>query len=218
LSDLVLPALCPNCGTAAQQKIEVAKVFMRTGGPDRLRGFEIARVEVPFCTSCVARHRDELEPLTAAQRLASLLRSELAWPGIGLAALGLFLTFQTSSTILQNPAASWPLAALLFVLLAAAWLALHSAWANGERYRIPAPTSVLSSFDYGDDLSNDFGTQARTYSLRNTQFADAFADLNKETSEELLGPRQKARKNTNFIIGLVLLALIVAWQMWTGAG
>jgi hypothetical protein len=218
LGNLVFPALCPNCGMAAQKKIEVARVFMRTGGTDRLRRFEIARVDVPFCPPCLARHHSELEPLTASQRLRSLLRSELSWPGIGLAALGLFLTGQTSSTILESPAASWPLAALLVFLFGGAWLALNAAWVNGERYRIPAPTFILSSFDFSDDLSNDFGTQARTYSLRNEQFAEALADLNKQASNELLGPRHKARKNTNFIIGLVLLAVIVAWQVLNGAG
>jgi hypothetical protein len=203
---------------AAQQKTEVAKVFMRTGGSDRLRQFEIARVDVPFCETCLARHRSELESLTVGQRLRSLLGSELTWPGIGLTALGIFLTVETSGKILRDPAASWPMAALLVTLFGAAWLALSAAWAKGERYRVPAPTSVLSSFDFGDDQSNDFGTYPRTYSLRNAEFAAAFKDLNKGASEELLGPRQKARTNRNFMVGLLLLAAIVAWQVLNGSG
>ena len=218
LAGLVFPALCANCGASAQQKGQVAKAFMRTGGSDRLRQYEIARVDVPFCDTCLARHRSELEPLTSGQRLASLLGSELSWPGLGLAALGTFFAVETSGKILRDPAASWPIVALLVFLFGAAWLALGAAWRKGERFRIPAPTSVSSSFDFGDDQSNDFGSYPRTYSLRSAEFANAFADLNEGASEELLGPRLKARTSRNFIVGLLLLAAVVTWQVLNGPG
>jgi hypothetical protein len=209
LGGLRFPALCPSCGAAARQGLEIAKAFMRTGGTDQLRRFEIARAHVPFCPSCIAEHRRELDPLTVTERLLSMLRSELAWPGLGLAALGVFFATQMSHQIASDPKGSLPLVALLVVLFSTAGVCLKAAWNKGERFRLPAPTRITSSFDFGDDQSNDFGTYARLYSIRDARFAEAFAHLNRDTSDQLLGPGGKARTNRNFILGLLLLALVV---------
>ena len=66
--------------------------------------------------------------------------------------------------------------------------------------------------------SGTFGTHPRLYSVRDTGFAEGFAQLNRETINELLGLREKARTNRNFIIGLLLLALMVAGSLLFGSG
>ena len=216
LGNLRFPALCPSCGAAAQQELEIAKAFMRTGGTDRLRSFVIARAKVPFCPSCIGEHHRELDPPTSVERLLSVLRSELAWPGIGLAALGAFFATQMSYKISSDPRGSFPLVALLIVLFSTACLCLIAAWNRGERFRLPAATHISSSFDFGDDQSNDFGTNSRLYSVRDTGFAEGFTQLNRETDIELLGAREEARTKRNFIIGLLLLALAVAGSVLFG--
>jgi hypothetical protein len=121
-----------------------------------------------------------------------------------------------SVKIASDPRGALPLVALLIVLFGTAWVCLTAAWSKGERFRLPAPTHITPSFDFGDDQSNDFGTHTRLYSVRDPAFAEAFVQLNRETSDALLTPNGRARTNRNFIIGLVLLALVVVWSVVSG--
>ena len=212
LEGLAFPPICAHCGGGATTRLLVSKVFMRSGsGSNRLRHHVIAGVEVPFCAACAAEHQRELQPLTGAQKLMSVLRSQLAFPAIGSGALGLYFASRMLGDVVRDVSRNWPLAAFVAALLVLSVSCLRGAWTAGLRFRVPAQTRITSSFDFGDDLTNSFSTHGRLYTLRDPGFASAFQALNETTSQTLQGPETKRRKSRNFVIGCIVMGAIALY-------
>src|SRR5258705_8194540 len=69
-SSLQFPPLCPNCGSAAADRLTYAKVFRHTDsdGPTR---YVVSSIAVPFCDACIARHRAQEVKRTLTSDLVS---------------------------------------------------------------------------------------------------------------------------------------------------
>jgi hypothetical protein len=208
------PPLCPNCGAASDNPLPITKVFMYNYGGDDDGGwrYRMARATPLFCDACIHRHQCEAVPVTNADRLKSVILTELAIPGFGLAAFGLFVLNNTAAGVLRDFARQWPILILVGALFLMALLYLRASWTNNAHRRVPMQTNTSQAFDFGDDGDTSFRTTLRTYALRNADHAEAFKRLNAERSSVLLGPTQRRRENRRFWITaavIMLLALVM---------
>jgi len=175
---VAFPQACANCGTTAGRRLRIEKVFHRKRRDGRER-HAVVRVDVPFCTTCIERHRSEVKQLPPGQRALSLLRSVLLIPAAGFTITALVLLRPLAHRVADG---NWHAAVTFLVLVAGfgmagvlcAWTALR----HSHRYRVAEPTSVTSAFDVSDDLSQRFERERHSYELRNTRFAEAFVAVN----------------------------------------
>lgn len=211
LVNLVYPRTCPNCGATASVPIEIEKVFSYNHNDDGGWQHRIARAEPLFCEQCLMRHLAEKRPVTLADRLRSVFLTELAVPGIGMLAFGLFLLIKTGAKIARDPIAEAFLAGAIAALLLIGLLCLRAAWTvNGHR-RVPTRTATSLAFDFGDDQSTAFQTVPRTYGFLDADYATAFAALNGDRSRVLLGSTQRRRETRRTIItGAIVLGIATA--------
>jgi hypothetical protein len=175
---LAFPQACASCGTPAGRRIRVEKVFRREHG-EQPATFAVVGVDVPFCTTCTARHRSEVKHLPAGQRMLTLLRSVLLVPAAGFSIVALTLVAPLANRVADG---NWH-DALSFLGLVAGFgaLGLACAWTamrQSHRYRVTEPTSVTSAFDFSDDLSETFERERHSYQLRSPRFAEAFVAVN----------------------------------------
>lgn len=200
------PPLCPNCGAAAARPLPVTKVFMYNDTGDSGWRYRIARATPLFCEACIHRHQAEAVPVTSIDRLKSALLTELALPGVGTAAFGIFILNDKAAVILRDFQRQWPILVFIGVLLLVALLCLRAAWTNNAHRRVPRQTNTSQAFDFGDNGDSPFGTTPRTYAIRNAGHARAFEQLNAERSRAWLGPTQRRRESQVFWITAVVIA------------
>ena len=212
---LAYPPLCPNCGAQATQRLPVVKVFMFNNQNDGPWQHRIARADPLFCAECVRRHRSEHRPITAAERLKSIVFSELAFPGFLTAAFALFLIKEGIGDALRDAGRGGPLFAFAAILALVSWLCFRAAASRTAHRRIPALTSIQRAFDFGDDGTTAFTTIQRSYVIRNPHSAEAFERLNAARSEALTGPEAKARDNRRtWLFGLALGGFVLAYWLF----
>jgi len=175
---LAFPQACASCGTPAGRRLRIEKVFQRErrDQPDR---YAVVGVDVPFCTTCIERHRSEVRHLAPVQGLLSLLRSVLLIPAGVFLVVALVLILPLFHKVADgNWHDVWIFLALVagfgVLGLACARAALH----QSHRYRVTEPTSVTSAFDFSDNLSGRFERERHSYRLLNARFADAFVAVN----------------------------------------
>jgi hypothetical protein len=85
---------------------------------------------------------------------------------------------------------------------------------NTNRYRrIPPQTRITQRFDFSDDDSSAFATVKRTYALRNTAYADAFARINADLDARWLGPDRRRREALHFCI-ILIICVVLAFAGW----
>lgn len=175
---LAFPQACANCGTPAGRRIPVEKVFERERG-DHPSRYAVVGVDVPFCTNCRQRHRDETKHLPAGKQVLSVLRSILLVPATGFVITALVLI---GPFVHRVATGDWNAALLFFGLVVGfALLGIACGWAamrQSHRYRVTEQTTVTSAFDFSDDLSQTFERERHTYILRNSRFAEAFVAVN----------------------------------------
>jgi len=210
------PPLCPNCGAAAAHPLPITKVFMYNDGDDSGWGYRIARATPLFCKACIRRHQNEAVPVTTIDRLKSAILTELAIPGVGTAAFGLFVLNEQAAAILRDVRRQWPILILVGVLLLVAVLCLRAAWTGNAHRRVPRQTDTSQAFDFGDNGGSSFSTTSRTYAIRNADHAEAFERLNAERSGAWLGPTQRRREQRAFWIGVALIAVVALAMHYVG--
>jgi hypothetical protein len=172
------PSVCPNCGGAAGERLEVRKVFhrRRRRGRDRL---VVGRATIPFCAACAARHRAEEQTMTFLQRVLSCLATPVVISPIGA---GIVFVLLADATSAATPAdAGWTLRAALLGFLALVVLGgLVGMWRETRHRRVPPQTDVTLACDFSDDLGNLLVGSRRIYAIRDPAFAEAFAEANRD--------------------------------------
>lgn len=181
---------------------------MYSDGDDSGWGYRIARATPLFCDACIRRHQSEAVPVTSIDRLKSAILTELAMPGIGMAAFGLFVLNDQAAAILRDVRRQWPILVFVAALLLVAGLCLRAAWTGNAHRRVPRQTDTSRAFDFGDNGDSSFRTTSRTYAIRNADHAKAFERLNAERSSAWLGPTQRRREHRAFWITAALIAVI----------
>jgi hypothetical protein len=76
-------------------------------------------------------------------------------------------------------------------------------------------TSVTRAFDFGDDDTDWYKTEARTYVIRHAACAAAFGQLNAGLHARLTGPEQQSRERRRFwIVAVIIIAIwLLGWLM-----
>ncbi|QAY77807.1 hypothetical protein [Sphingosinicella sp. BN140058] len=212
IETLLYPPLCPNCGHRATETLPITKVFQFNHGDDGPWQYRIAHAAPLFCTDCIRRHQAEWQPLTRAERVKSVVVSELALPGFLTAAFALFLLGDSLREFIEEPGREWPMIAFAALLGFVSWLCFRAAASSNAHRRVAAVSSIQRAFDFGDDDSTVFATIQRTYAIRDEGSAEAFERLNAARSAALTSPEAKARENRRtWTFGLILGGLVLLY-------
>ena len=205
---LVWPAMCPNCGAPASERIVVRKIFRRmSGGRHRdSRGWNyvIRSAAIPFCTACAERHRQATPPLTRTAVVLSVVRNPLMIALVGA----------TTFAVISFPAVGetrghWiGLAIFGFFVIAAVW-SVVAAWWSTRVYRVPRLTEIARACDFSDNLGSLFVGERHVYAIRNATFAAAFVEANRDRMVTAAA-RKRVRRVERALSLLVLASLIVA--------
>ncbi|MET0225733.1 MAG: hypothetical protein ABW187_04760 [Dokdonella sp.] len=218
IEGVTYPDRCPHCMAAATVPIAITKVFQYHPNDEGNGGggwqYRIAEAAPLFCAACAQRHHAETLPVTAADRLKSVLLTQLALPGFGTLALGLFLLSETATKIARNPAREWLLLVIIGVLLLIGVSCLRAAWTGNAHRRVPRQTATSLAFDFGDDASTAFQTVPRTYAFGHPDYAASFTALNEQRSRTLLGPKQRHRENLRTMVTALIVAALAALGWW----
>ena len=210
--ETTFPLLCPNCGAAAQRRINVAKVFEDSGDDDTSRSFSVVSVAVPFCDPCIARHRsEERVPGTLANLLSSFADAHMfgaVFPGIA----ALFV----AQLVLRDLLKGRFLVALVLLAVGTvfgliAWFQGVSVWAKSAHLRVPKQTTVTEAFDFSDDVSAPFEPPRFVCTVRDARFARVLEAINQTQLWVPGSPTELAdrkRANWKFRVGVVIVAVI----------
>ena len=175
------PSICANCGAEGRDRLAVRKVFGRPRSYYRRYGAYrrqiIAKVDVPYCAECAARHRALVPTRSLIGDLWRMLWPVLI-PMFGAAwflKLTLGIAFEEQARGGMSAKYVWGLPALFaFILL---WC-LVIAWWSSRAVRVDKQTEVTLACDFSDDVSWFWERERRIYALRDERFARAFADAN----------------------------------------
>jgi hypothetical protein len=178
IDHIAYPTICPCCGAPATTALSIAKPFMFSPGGDSGWGHRVAQAHPLFCNDCLARHRALVVPVTDLDRLASLWSQELLIPAFGLGLFGGFIFLGGALAFLRNPSGEWPRIAFAGLMILIGLHCARSAWRAGAYRRVATQTPVSACFDFGDDDNSAFQKTARTYAIRNRDYAIAFDRLN----------------------------------------
>lgn len=176
------PAICPNCGAPASERITVRKIFRRMLPGRSLVAhwiYVVGSAAIPFCAACAARHRQCVKTPTRAEVLLRLLVNPLMIPVVGASAFAAIIFRPAVVDTRGAPFHGVGVAIVGFLVLTAAWSAV-SAWRSTRFYRIPPQTEITRACDFSDELGGFLAGRHRVYAIRNTAFADAFLAANRD--------------------------------------
>ena len=211
------PPLCPNCGQAAEGRIDVAKVFRQTDsdGPTR---YTVASAAVPYCGRCIATHRSvEIVPSLFDTVLSSFIGLNML--GAVFPALGaLFLAWLALGDIVHGRGTRFVVElgiGAVFALIA--WAQGLAVWRENERFRVPPQSEVTKAFDFSGDIAPPFESARFVCTMRDARFAAAFAALNADRQYDagsVAAVAERRRTNRLMWIGGAVLALVALWSIW----
>ena len=214
---LTWPALCPNCGAPARERIPVRKVFVRgIGSHDRspIR-YRIESVPIPFCATCVARHEAAAPVLTPLVRARTYLQSFLIIPVVGASYMAVLMIDAAAGATLGDPVTWLGVGFVAFFALIAVGSVLGM-WRQTRRYRVLPQTDVTLACDFSDDISQPFEGERRAYAIRDAVFAEAFTASNRDRAWT---PAMQARSNRRQLVAAaVVIALAVGAWLWSHFG
>jgi hypothetical protein len=215
LGALQWPNICASCGADTYQRLTVRKVFGRPRSFTRRRSTYqrqiITAADIPYCESCVARHRG-LVPSR------SLLADgwHMLWPVlIPMAGSGFFFQLSLRLALQEHSRGTmaakyvWGLPALFAFILA--WC-LVIAWWSSRALRVERQTEVTRACDFSDDVSWTWERERRIYALGNQRFARALADAN-AARVWTSGDDARSFRVATAVFGLGAIALAVAWLL-----
>ena len=210
------PPLCPNCGSAAESRIEYAKVFRHTDsdGPTR---YAVSSVNVPFCDSCIASHRaQEVKPTLTDQVLSSFATMDMlgaVFPAIA----AVFLAYLALGDMLHGRGTRFLVElgiGAVFALIA--WAQGRAVWDETERFRVPPLSDVTKAFDFSADSASAFETARFVCTMRNDRFANAFRILNIDREWLPNSPQavaERRRSNRMLWVFGIILAVFAVWDV-----
>ena len=211
------PPLCPNCGSAATQRIEYSKVFRETDsdGPTR---YVVSSVSVPFCDACIASHRaQEIRPTLAGNVLSSFATMDMLG-AVFPAMAAVFLAWLALGDLLHGRGTRFLVElgiGAVFALIA--WAQGHAVWQQTDHLRVPPQTDITKAFDFSDDSASSFEAARYVCTMRNERFANAFRILNLDREWLPNSPEAVAeRRRTNRLVWIfgIVIAVFAVWDLF----
>ncbi len=211
-SQLAMPPCCANCGSTAEGRLPIEKVFRRDEGPEGGVHYVVTTAQVPFCATCVARHQAEVVTVSALRRVLLCFRQPVIIAALTTGGIALFFAPVALDSLTAGDGVGGLIflgVVVVFALIAAA--SAYAAFDQSRRYAVPASTPVTSAFDYTDDESEMFDRQRRTYGLRNPTFAAAFEQANQHRQWDPRSARAMAshRGRTLLLIGVGVATVLM---------
>ncbi len=211
LNGIDWPHICASCGTDTHERLTVRKVFGRPRSHLRHSGSFSRQVihcaQIPYCTSCAARHRALTPPRNLLVDLWRML-----WPVLIPMAGSGWLFILTLRIELGVPSGdpyskyAWGLPALFAGIFV--WC-IVIAWYSSRALRVEKQSDVTRSCDYSDDVSWVWERERRIYALRNERFAQAFAVANAARVWRSDDDRRSKRTATAIITAAGVMAAAV---------
>ena len=206
------PALCPNCGAAAAERLTLSRVFRRMRDTEGAGGgwrYHISRARVPFCATCVERHWQLTQRMSLTTYLLHLVATPLLISFVGAAyfAIRLFrpLVLETLGTSSQLLGLGVFGALVLAMVTSAA-----GAWWRMRFYCIPPETEISSACVFSDKLGNALIGARRVYAIRDAGCAEALLAANRARLWTAADEQRSGRRNV--LLGTLALAgLGAAW-------
>jgi hypothetical protein len=215
LSDVAMPRICANCGAAASESIAVENIF--TGHSRNPNSHVVASIYVPFCPSCIARHRSEARVVTPLERFFLCFRAGVVVAALGAGGFAAFFGLKVLKELATGDGQS---AMILFAVVALFGLVaagcFYTAYKQTARLAVIPRTSVTSAFDYGADCSGMFEPERHRYWSRNEAFAEAFAEINQKRVWHSRGRAARAAKSKRaaaLVAFGVVIAVVLMWDM-----
>jgi hypothetical protein len=214
MDKLEWPPICANCGIDTHDRLTVRKVFGRPRRNLRHTGSYqrqvIRAAQIPYCGTCVAKHRALMVPRSWIADLWHML-----WPVlIPMAGAGWFfvLTFRMALGIPSTERYSryaWGLPALFGGIIL--WC-LVIAWYSSRALRVERQSEVTLACDFSDDVSWLWEHERRIYALRNERFAHAFGGVN---AARVWGADNDLRswRIRSATLGLAAVVLVAVWAV-----
>lgn len=206
------PNYCANCNLPASGRLRVQKVFQRIGmvrgGGDDGTYKVVASFNVPFCSACIDRHKQEEVPLTWRNwLLAFLMGGMLIVPAVYIFFLSLNLWRDFLKAVIRDDLI---LAVIIGGLGVLSLVPVSMLFVVGRQlsrpYLVIPPTSITSAVDFSDRLPG------RTFIFRHADYADRFREANRR---HLWAPRQsRSGFPWRWIFRLFLLGMVVLVIWW----
>lgn len=215
VSDLQFPPLCPNCGSAAANPLTCAKAFRQTDS-DGPTGYTVTSISVPFCDTCIARHRAAQGKSRLVSDLISSFSTTEMLGAVFPALAALFVLRLALGDLFQAHATR----ALLELVIGAAFGAIayaqaRAVWDQTEHLRVPPQSDVTIAFDFSDDTAPVFEPARFICTVRDPAFAEAFQALNVRREYLPNSPQAQAeRRRSNRLLWIfgTLLAVFALWS------
>jgi len=214
-SSLEFPPLCPNCGSAASERLTYEKVFSHSDsdGPTR---YVISQVAVPFCSACIARHRAQEVKRTWTQDLISSFATMDMLGAVFPAMAALFLVYLALGDLFHGRGLRMLVElgiGAVFGLIA--WFQARAVWEQTEHLRVLPQSDVTKAFDFSDDTAPVFESARFTCAMRNPAFANAFRVLNIEREYLPASPQAQAERRRSNRMLWIFGALLAAFAVWS---
>lgn len=192
----------------------IVETSFRRSDSDSPDYYLIGRMNAPFCPACLSRHYTERPPIRFVDRVLMMFRVSEVFSGIMPAATALFILYIALPRFLRFDLISMAVFGALsaFFFFVAYW-GFKDAWEKSERFAVRPPSSVTSSIQFSDDLSQMFESPRHIYTMRNLVFAEAFVELNRQRMWRPDGkPARVARRKRTlayFVFGVLAAAAVV---------
>jgi len=177
---LSFPDLCANCGSSARHRLTYSKFFYRALSTNTTRSPDTTLIRVPFCDTCIAKHRAESPGPSQFMNLLSRLLTiaqGLAALGFGLAATVAayysVIQFQRHHTTYF---VSLGVLALFSVVMTKGMFGLMRD--GTEKIRAEKQSGLTLAFDFSDSIGAPFEAVRFDCTMRDEKFAKAFRALN----------------------------------------
>jgi len=214
-SGLQFPPLCPNCGSAAADRLTYAKVFRHTDsdGPTR---HVVSSITVPFCDACIARHRAQETKRTMLSDLISSFATMDMLGAVFPALAAVFLLYLALGDMFHGRGLRMVVElgiGAVFGLIA--WAQARAIWDQTEHSRVPPQSDVTIAFDFSDDTAPAFESARFICAMRNPAFANAFRVLNIEREYLPASPQAQAERRRSNRLLWIFGALLGAFALWS---
>jgi hypothetical protein len=214
-SGLQFPPLCPNCGSAAAERLSCAKVFSHSDsdGPTR---YVVSSIAVPFCDACIAKHRAQEVKRTLMSDLISSFATMDMLGAVFPALAALFLLYLALGDLFHARGTRMLVElgiGAVFGLIA--WAQARAVWEQTAHLRVAPQSDVTIAFDFSDDTAPAFESARFVCAMRNPAFANAFRVLNIEREYLPASAQAQAERRRSKRLLWIFGALLAAFALWS---
>jgi hypothetical protein len=202
---LTWPELCAHCGAPAAERIRIRRAFYRRGrrsyaGPF---GYRVVSADVPFCPSCVERHRASASDVSWFRRYRWWILNPAHIATIGFCVLlATVLPSATETALPDSGHVAWGLVGL--AVFGIVWT-ITVTWWMSRPDRFEPRTEITSACTISNDVSQFFEGRRHIYGFSNAAFAQAFERANQE---RVWTGRDQARMWKRSLIATILLIIV----------